>query len=124
MSARMEKVKQSWETVPDWIVELVRLCDAEGSSQSKIAQSLGYSAGLISSVLSNSYAGDMAGIERRFRDHYLSGNVDCPSNGTISSRECLAWRDRAKQLSSASPLIVRMFRSCRACPRYIGETDE
>lgn len=116
MSARIETAREGWGAcLPDWIEALVAACDE--SSQNKVAARLGLSGPTVSQVIRNTYAGDVPRIEARVRDVFLADTVNCPALGVIGSEGCLKWRDRSIQLSSAAPLIVRMFNACKRCPR-------
>lgn len=125
MSNRMIVARDAWgHDLPDWIAALVLACDAPGSSQNKVAARLGISAAVVSQTLRNDYAGNMGRIEARVRSVYLDDNVNCPALGSISAEACMSWRDRSKVLSSAAPNRVRMFRACRACPRFPRDGEE
>lgn len=125
MSNRLTIARAAWGTpLPDWINALVQACDAPGASQNKVAARLSVSAATVSQVLRNSYAGDTVRIEARVRAAFVDEDVDCPAINTISAEACMSWRDRARNLTSAAPNVVRMFRACRACPKFKPETDE
>ncbi len=118
MSDRMQIVREFWgQDVPDWIKALVEACDAPGSSQSRVARRLGYTGGVVSQVLRRDYLGNMGRFEDRVRSIYMAGHVTCPALGDIDSAACLNWRDRSGSLNSVAPMVVRMFRACRDCPR-------
>ncbi|APE43628.1 hypothetical protein BOO69_09535 [Sulfitobacter alexandrii] len=123
MSPRMDMAQECWGVLPDWVEALVNACDADGSSQNKVARRLKFSATVISQVLRNEYKGSLGNIERRVRAIYAPGTVQCPALGPISSEDCLTWQDDAGELRSSAPMTVRMFRACRKCPRYNGEPD-
>ena len=121
----MELAREGWGAdVPDWIAALVAACDAPGSSQNKIAKLLGVSSAVVSQTLRNRYAGDVERIEDRVRSICLGGEAVCPALGAIGSASCLYWRDRARELTSASPMAVRMFRACADCPRNRPSVEE
>ncbi|MCD9148940.1 hypothetical protein [Pseudophaeobacter flagellatus] len=125
MNSRLAIARAAWgNTPPDWIFALVRACDAPGASQNKVAARLSVSAATVSQVLRNSYAGDTARIEARVRATFVDADVDCPAIGTISAESCMSWRDRSKRLGSAAPNVVRMFRACRACPKFKPGAEE
>lgn len=124
MSHREIIAKDGWGHVPEWIVALIKACDRPGSSQNKVAKELGVSATTVSQSISNKYQGDMARIEDRVRSVFLNGNVKCPALGAIGARVCLSHRDQAQELRSASPMKVRMFKACNACPRFKPKEEE
>lgn len=113
----------AWKTLPDWLEVLIVACDAPGSSNSKVAKSLGRSPGVISEVLRNRYKGDMTDFENRVRDVLCAEQVKCPALNWISSADCLHWRDEATDLKSG-PMMVRMYRACHACPRFTKEGEQ
>lgn len=121
MSSRMKRAAEAWGKVPDYVIAIVKACDAEGASQNTVARQLGYSGAVISQVISNRYAGDLSAVETKARMHLMNSKVLCPAVGEISEIACSQWRDEAKQLTSSSPQRVRMFHACRRCPRYHGE---
>ena len=120
MSDRMQNAKSAWGEVPDWVAALIAACDKPRSSQNKVAKELGRSPAVISSVIHNSYRGDMADVEERVRAVFLSEQVRCPALDLISTADCLRWRDEAAELK-AGPMMVRMYRACHACPRFTKE---
>ncbi|MEL7098259.1 MAG: hypothetical protein AAGM84_05455 [Pseudomonadota bacterium] len=119
MSERMQAAQEAWGDVPDWIEALVEACDA--TSQNKVAARLDRSATVISQVLRGTYPGNLDNVERRVRAVFLAEQVDCPALGPISSEDCLAWQDKAKEERATTPLNVTITRSCRRCPRFRNE---
>ncbi|NRB19986.1 MAG: hypothetical protein HRU33_21170, partial [Rhodobacteraceae bacterium] len=94
---------------------LVRECD--GSSQNKVATRLGISAAAVSQVIRKSYLGSYDNVAMRVREIYISGDIECPAIGEISSEICLHWRDEIRKGTSAGPQRILMTRFCRKCPR-------
>ncbi|MDK3072730.1 hypothetical protein QO034_06380 [Sedimentitalea sp. JM2-8] len=122
---RMEIAREYWGAdVPDWIRALVVACDAPGASQNRVAKRLGYTGGVVSQLLRKAYPGNLDRIEDRVRAIYMGGQIACPALGEIGSAACLDWRDRSVALGSVSPMAVRMFRACRACPRNRAVAEE
>lgn len=112
----VEIAREHWGApAPDWVEALAREC--AGSTQRKVAERLGRSAGLISQVLRQTYKGDMAGVEDAVRGAFMGQTVDCPALGLIPTDACQIWRKRSRDFASVNPLRVRMFRACAACPR-------
>ena len=112
------------EDLPDWVLALARACDLPGASQRKVGDRIGYTGSVISQVLRNAYGARLDAIEERVRAVYLGGLLDCPARGEIPSEACLNWRDKSRELRSSSPVVVRMFRACNACPRNQKQTEE
>ncbi|MEM1077428.1 MAG: hypothetical protein AAGI09_02775 [Pseudomonadota bacterium] len=118
----MQRACEGWgASVPDWIEALVNACD-EAHSQRLVAERIGVSVTMVSQAISNTYASPLDSLESRVRDIYLSDQVDCPGQGTISSETCLNWRDTAVSDLPLNPLRARMRRACFACPIFKGET--
>lgn len=108
--------EDAWgESLPDWITTLIRECD--GSSQNKVATRLGISAAVVSQVIRKSYQGNYDNVSVRVRDIYMSGDIECPAIGVISSEICLHWRDEIRRGTSSDPQRILMTRFCRKCPR-------
>jgi len=116
----LERARRCWgETTPDWVAGLARECMA--SSQNKVAKRLRYSGSLVSAVLSNTYAGDLARVEEVYRGVFEAGTVDCPQLGETALNICHHWRKKSRRLNPANAQNVMMFRACRRCPRNIEE---
>lgn len=122
MSA-LSAAREKWgEPLPDWVETLALECDR--SSQSKVAKALDRSGALVSQVLNRKYAGSMDRVEELVRGVFLDSKVACPSLGEIPVNECQNWRDKAARFVMASPLRLRMYRACNACPRNQKEVSE
>jgi hypothetical protein len=118
-----DKARRSWGAeAPDWVLALGAACD--GTSQNKVAQSLGVSASLVSGVLSASYGGDMARIEDLVRGTYMREQLDCPVLGSIGKQVCRKWRGKASVFSGANALNITMYRACNRCPLHRKEVDD
>lgn len=114
MSDRTILAAEAWaDAPPNWIMALIQAC--EQTSQNKVADRLGVAASTVSQLIRNSYPGNMTRMEARVRTVLLEKEICCPALGKISGEACLKWRDRTATLTSASPKIVGMFRSCRSC---------
>jgi uncharacterized protein involved in cysteine biosynthesis len=109
----VEKAAACWgETMPDWVLVLAEAC--QKSNQSAVARQLDYSAGVVSSVLSNTYRGDVSSVEQMVRGALMSETVHCPIIGPTPRNVCLGWQKRP--FSTASSNAVRMYQACRQCP--------
>ena len=123
MSAPLDIARAAWgNQVPDWIDRLAHECAA--STQRRVAEKLGRSAGLISQVLRNKYPGDMATIEDAVRGAFMDATVACPALGTLPTDECQAWRKKAKSGVRTNALRVRMINACQACPRNQNQKED
>ncbi|WIY25004.1 hypothetical protein [Parasedimentitalea psychrophila] len=123
ISDREIVAQDAWgDDVPDWIMTLVRECD--GSSQNKVATRLGISAAAVSQVIRKSYMGSYDNVAMRVREIYISGDIECPAIGEISSEVCLHWRDEIRKGTSAGPQRILMTRFCRKCPRNMPRSNK
>lgn len=121
MSERQDLAEAHWGTpLPDWISVLVSACDQ--TSQGRVAKQLGLSGAVVSHLLRNSYAGDMARCQQAVRAALMNETIDCPALKTIALSECLGHRKAAREMSGSDPLSVIMLRACNRCPIYKGDT--
>ena len=115
MSAPVEIARAAWGPMaPDWIVRLAQECTA--STQRRVAEQLGRSAGLISQVLRKTYPGNVNAVEEAVRGAWMGSTLECPVMGTIGSDVCLGWRRKAKTFAPTNSHRVRMYRACNNCP--------
>lgn len=85
------------------------------------ARRRGYSAATVHQLVNGVYqAKSTAPIEEAIRATLLRETVDCPELKAIPFAECLEWQARAAKLVATNAQRVRMYRACRACPRYAG----
>lgn len=113
MSA-IEKAEEGWGAeMPDWVRALAM--EVDRTTQNATAKRLGYTAGVVHSVLRNTYPASMATVEERVRGHLLSETVCCPVLELIEKHRCQEWRKRAKVQIAASRLQRRMADACRTC---------
>lgn len=110
----VEKATAAWGVdMPDWVLVLAETC--QKLNQSTVAKRLDYSPAVVSSVLSNSYRGDVARVESMVRGALMAETVDCPVLGGIQRNICLDWQSKAYAATSSHR--VTMFRACRDnCP--------
>lgn len=103
------------DPLPDWIERLARECEA--SNQRRVAERLGRSAGLISSVLRRKYPGDLDALEEAVRGAFMNATVNCPARGAMPADECQDWRRKSRKFVSVNSERVQMYRACTSCPR-------
>ncbi|WP_244617831.1 transcriptional regulator [Rhizobium sp. RU35A] len=110
----LDRATSCWgDAMPDWVAVLAEAC--RSTSQSAVARRIDYSAGVVSSVLSNTYRGDIARVEQMVRGALMAETVPCPALGDIARNVCLDWQ--AKPYAPTSSHRVAMYRACRAsCP--------
>ncbi|CDZ32181.1 Hypothetical protein NGAL_HAMBI1145_09520 [Neorhizobium galegae bv. officinalis] len=98
--------------LPDWVQVLAEAC--QGSSQSAIAKKLDYSPAVVSSILSNTYRGDVSRVELMVRGALMAETVPCPALGDIARNVCLDWQ--SKPYAATSSHRAAMYHACRNCP--------
>ncbi|WP_413874136.1 hypothetical protein [Albidovulum sp.] len=123
MSAPVEKARAAWgPAIPEWVEALAVECGA--TSQNRVAAAIGRSASLVSLVLANRYAGDLAAVEELFNGVFRAARVECPALGTIPANECRRWREKSRRFVNVNALRVRMYRACAHCPRNAREAAD
>ena len=121
--SNLEKATACWgNTVPDWITTLATQCDL--TSQSRVATLIGYSPGVVSSVLAGTYRGNLASVEDAVRGAFMGSKVICPVLGEIPTHRCLEWRRKATRFAPTNAHRVRMYRACGCRPRNGKETEK
>jgi hypothetical protein len=94
----------------DWI-DILRARCAE-TSQARVADKIGYSPAVISTVLKGTYAGDLTAVEKAVRGAFMGATVDCPVLGAIASNRCL--EEQRKPFAATNPHRVTLYRACRS----------
>lgn len=117
------KARAAWgEDAPGWVIALADACTK--SSQNRVAQRLGVSASMVSSVIAGKYLGNMDRIAEICRGEFERETVACPVLGDIAPLVCRRWQQKADRLRTGNNQNARMFRACRGCPRYRKEDAE
>lgn len=83
-------------------------------SQSKVAAALKVSTTVVSQLLSDKYAGDVAAMADRIRGKYMAETVQCPVMGTLGRNHCLDYQKRP--LAFTNPQRAALHRACQTCP--------
>ena len=113
----VHKVRAAWgDDAPLWIISMAEACTA--SSQNKVAGRLGVSAAMVSQTLSRKYPGDLTRLEELFRGEFERQTVACPVLGEVAPAACHRWQKKADRLRTGNNQNARMFRACRACPKF------
>lgn len=116
MTTALDTARACWgAALPDWVELLATRCVA--SSQNRVAAEINRSAALVSAVLRNRYAGNLAAVEEVVRGVYERATVDCPALGAIRANICRDWQLKAVRFSSENSQRVTMYRACNRCPR-------
>lgn len=113
----LEKARAAWgQNMPDWIEAVAR--EVDRTSQNRLSDRLGYSAGAISSVLANKYRASTGMFEERVRGLLMSENIACPVLGEIGKDRCQKWRLATRSFRNGNALDVTMYRACLSCDRF------
>ena len=82
-------------------------------SQTKVADQLGVSTAVISTLLNDKYPGNVELMEQRIRGQYMAETVMCPVMGTLGKRNCLD--NQAMPVAFTNPLRAALGRACKTC---------
>lgn len=83
-------------------------------SQGKVADDLGVSTAVISTLLKDKYTGNVEGMEQRIRGQYMAETVRCPVMGDLDKRSCLD--NQALPPAFTNPMRAALGRACKTCP--------
>jgi hypothetical protein len=122
MEGALDRARLAWPPkMPDWVEALAIACDE--TSQKAVAQRIGRSASLVSSVLSASYKGDLKAVEALVRGALMRLTVDCPVLGEIAGSDCLGHQQRP--FRSTNQTWVELYKACRSgCPNARPRAEE
>ena len=110
MSAVISKMETAWgDDAPDWVRVLAKECDAR--TQKAVADALGYSPAVVSTVIARTYKGDLNAVEQAVKGAFLNATVACPVAGELPAHRCLEFQ--RQPFAAANPQRVRMYRACR-----------
>jgi len=97
------------EALPDWIEIVAR--ESNRTSATAVAQRLGYSTAVVSSLVRGKYGGDLGAVEARVRGVYMGEEVGCPVLGEIGRDQCLD--EQKKKHIGTSQIRTALFHACR-----------
>ncbi len=83
------------------------------SSQSKVAERLGYSTSVVSQVLNGKYNGDVKAVQTKVEGVLMGKTVDCPVVGELPRNRCLEYQRQA--FAATNHLRVQLARACVTC---------
>ncbi len=86
----------------------------QNKSQAAVARMLGVSPAVVSTLLKDKYAGDVAQMEQRIRGHFLGEMVVCPVVGELGRQHCIEFQKRPK--SYTNPQRSALSSACPQCP--------
>lgn len=101
------------EKLPDPVKAALSSAVARLGSQSKVAADLGVSVAVVSTLLKDKYAGNVAAMEQRIRGQYMAETVVCPVQGTLSAKSCLD--NQALPAAFTNPMRAALWRACKQC---------
>ena len=123
-SKAITKARVAWgDPLPDWIEELATLADNKGLKGA--SKAVGYSSSTLSTVISNSYPGDMSRVEEMVRGALMGVEVECPVLGAIGRDVCLDHQKRP--FAPTNSTRTRLYHACHGgCPnaRTSREKDD
>lgn len=100
-----------------WIDVLREACAA--STQSQVAERIGYSAGAVSSVLAGTYNGNLERVRQAVEGALMASTVECPVIGEMPRQRCV--EHQRTPFTPTNPARVQLYRACRAgCPHALG----
>lgn len=102
--------RSRWAKPSEWVLALAEACDS--SSQSKVADKLGYSPTVINQVLRNCYPGDLASVKGKVEGVYMGRVVECPALGEISLAVCLTYQKQ--DYANTNHQRIMMYQACRS----------
>lgn len=115
MSA-LQTARQAWgDDLPDWVSVMAEACEGEGSSQKKVAVTIGYSPAVVNTVLKRTYKGDLMAVKQAVEGALLHAVMQCPVLGEIQANTCLI--NQRKPYANTNPIRIRLYQACHGtCP--------
>lgn len=99
-------------STPEWLSVLRAARAAHGPTH--VGKLIGYSAAVVIGVCEGTYAASTSRVEEAVRATLMASEVHCPVLGAIPLRTCR--QTRTAPFSAASPIRVRLWRTCPTCP--------
>ncbi|WP_368565532.1 hypothetical protein [Pseudoxanthomonas sp. UTMC 1351] len=101
---------------PDWLDVLRAACQAR--KQSVVAAEIGYSATVVSQVLSGTYKGDSRAVQQKVEGALMGLTVECPVIGDLPRNRCLEYQ--RQPFASTNHMRVQFSRTCPTCKHRRG----
>jgi hypothetical protein len=121
MTSAMEKAREAWQPMPDWIEALALACDE--TTMNAVAARLDYSRTAVSLLVANKYERQLSRVERQVRAVLMRKAVACPVLGDIEMTECR--RHQVAPYRPGSPTAVVLYRACHDdCPNSESNSQE
>ena len=109
MSALARAVESWGDALPDWVHILAEACD--DSSQKKVSVEIGFSAGAVNQVLSNSYKAGLGAVKQAVEGALMNSTVNCPVMGEMPANRCL--ENQKREFATTNTMRVRIYKACR-----------
>ena len=115
------KAEAAWGgNMPAWVGVLA--AEAARTTLRGAAKKVGYSVGLLSHVLSNTYPAGTDRIETKVRGALMNETVTCPVLGEIGRDRCLDEQGMPRM--NTSSIRSKLYRACRGgCPHSRINSD-
>ena len=106
-------VPQQIAAEPDWIAAL--RAEVDRTSQDRAGRLIGYSAGAVCGVLTNTYRSSTTRIEQAVRGALMGATIECPVLGDLRRDICI--KHQARKFAATNPARVQLYQACRGgCP--------
>lgn len=99
-----------------WLDVLRQHRSAHGGKAS--AEAIGYSATVVSQVLTGNYKGDLKAVRQKVEGALMGAVVDCPVIGELPRNRCLEYQ--RLPFAATNPNRVRFASACPTCPNRRG----
>ncbi len=93
---------------PRWIAALREQCAA--STQTAVAEKIGYSAAVVNQVLKGTYKGNLDAVEKAVRGAFLGETVNCPVLGELEANRCNEYQ--RQPYAASNKQRVMLYRAC------------
>lgn len=107
-------IKRAPGKLPPDVKDALAKAVARLKSQRLVGEQLNVSTAVISTLLKDKYAGNVATMEQRIRGQYMAETVVCPVLGNLSKRDCLD--NQALPMAFTNPVRAALGRACKSCP--------
>lgn len=101
-------------TDSEWLTVLADYAKQHGQKQA--GKKIGYSGGLVSSVLKGAYKGDLQRVQTAVEGALMGQSVECPVVGDIPRQACVGHQRRAHNPRATNPSRVALAEACPKCP--------
>lgn len=106
------------QVLPDDVKAALEAAVKAHVTQVAVAKLLAVSPAVITTLLRDSYTGNVASMADRIRGKFMKHMVRCPVMGDLGRHDCLTYQ--ARPLAATNPLRARLFTACKTCPNGKG----